>query len=346
MRLAHTLLALLVASLVACAGPSSGSGGYMAKTDDGLMYIRWTNAGGDLAGSLTTFTGSVYEANGGSAKTIDFTGVLGGDAVTLAFGPDSGTGSWSGAIHGDELRLSAVQGDGSLVDLVLIEATDSEYRDAVAEFAARAVEAAASAERQALIDAPVTKAASELAAALSSVQSRLAERPQLVDGWPDSGSDSAVAVLAAKRDDIAKEAALWLSMDPVTCFEFGVGVEIAWQIYFVEGWDKFADGGATDAATKAWALRVTEATTKSDALATELAEAITANPGANPPATSVASASTAAREAERAVNDHLTERKSVVSEAESIREDVKTKYYDKAVALLRKNGLKPSDCNN
>ena len=77
-----------------------------------------------------------------------------------------------------------------------------------------------------------------------------------------------------------------------------------------------------------------------------MAEAIAANPGANPPATSVASASIAAREAERAVDDHLNERKSVVSQAESIREDVKTKYYSRAVALPKKNGLKPSDCSN
>lgn len=350
MRAAAVVFVLVIASMVvaACGTAASGPAGYLSRTNDRLLYIRWTNANGILAGSVTTFVSSMYDENGGTAETVDFTGVLGGSAVTLTFPPSTNTAAWTGSIEGDQLRLSLIDDNGKLTTLVLEKALDSDYNAAVGSFAAAAAEAAASASMQALVDAAVVEASKEVTAAMSTLHELIAEPPTLVVGWPDAGSGSAaVDTLATTRKDIADEYALWLSMSPVRCFEFNNGIGISWQIYFVDGWDdKFAVGGASDASIQRWVRSVRTAINQLDIAAANLAQAVSDNPDANPPSSSEASVRAAASSAASGIENRLDRRARVVAQADDIRADVESRYYDKAVSKLRDNGIAASTCTS
>jgi len=129
-------VSLAIITLVSACSASSGEAAFLAKSDTGLVYVRWTNANGQLAGSVIRFDASNLEQGGGTSKTIAFTGLASGSSVTLNFEAGSPDPAWTGRLSGDKLILSIPDQSGHLSDVELGRADDSAYNATVTVFAA------------------------------------------------------------------------------------------------------------------------------------------------------------------------------------------------------------------
>ncbi|MCZ7537421.1 MAG: hypothetical protein M5T61_16925 [Acidimicrobiia bacterium] len=78
----------LAAILAGLGGAHRAGGAYVIETPELVIFLEYSASGSDLFGSMTTFDPSPYAPGGGTSRTVDFTGSINGDSLTLAFGAD------------------------------------------------------------------------------------------------------------------------------------------------------------------------------------------------------------------------------------------------------------------
>ncbi len=155
---ASTAISLAIITLITACSGALGEAAFLTKSDTGLLYVRWTNANGQLAGTVIRFDASDFAQGGGTSKTFDFTGLTSGSSVTLNFRARSPEPAWTGRLSGDKLILSIPDQSGRLATAELDHADDSAYNAAVAVFAERAK-----------LNVPVMEAAQTLGAAIEAL---------------------------------------------------------------------------------------------------------------------------------------------------------------------------------
>lgn len=102
--------------------------------DGGLIFIQWTDTGGQLSGvgQVVTVSGSLPNEST-SSSTVPVTGRLSGSTIAVSF---NGHAEWFGTISGDILTLNVRTKSGTLTPLTFTAATAAAYNDAVEKFTA------------------------------------------------------------------------------------------------------------------------------------------------------------------------------------------------------------------
>jgi hypothetical protein len=326
-----TLLLATTGTLGACSTSSNGPESFLLQTDSGLTYIKWVSNNGALAGSVTNFTADLANPNGGTATSTDFTGVLGGSAVTLNFAPPAPSSAWNGTVQGDTLKLSMIASSGAISTAVLSRATDADYSKAVAGFAAKSA-----AQAQAVM--PVKTAVADLQTTMAVLAS------VLVPPTDDHGvslieltnplADLQVA-LSSTQDD-------WATFrgDPIcqNARRIGAGENLAvywWATYF-------ASDGAGGAKVTGWASTVEAAATAVDTAAANLEKLAASTTLTEPPSPTAAEGLAAAVQARAQVATMVQARQVAVANATGYPYRVK-RIYDETLAALKVHGL-PASC--
>lgn len=170
----HFVLVAGAALLVAgCGGEAGGSGGYLARAENGAAYLHWTRDGDQATGSITL---ARLETKGDGRFELDVdeapsTAVIDGDDVTLTFEHGLGlTTRWSGRIDGETIVLSYQADDGTFRDLSFERAERDSYNEAVAALQATVADAEAAASKAEATRAAIDQIDAAAAGAWSHIQ--------------------------------------------------------------------------------------------------------------------------------------------------------------------------------
>lgn len=133
--------------------------GYMASFTDGHIFVEWTEAGGNLSGTLQTAQAKPGTQDGIATESAGFTGIRSGDRVTLTIPTGLGfSTTWSGTTDGATLTLFIPDARGVTTPRTFAPASLTDYNRAVEAFRqreaqrvtqARAFQATATAQAQA-----------------------------------------------------------------------------------------------------------------------------------------------------------------------------------------------------
>ena len=119
---------------ITAAAPSSAasSGSWYGSVPGIALFVQWARVGANVTG---TITGTVNDSGSARTSSRAFTGVVGGSTVVLNF-TDSAAGSdvssVTGALSGNELRLTYPTPEGTLTSVVLKSGTIDDFNRVVA----------------------------------------------------------------------------------------------------------------------------------------------------------------------------------------------------------------------
>lgn len=333
-----------VGLVVVLLGSSSTTGpsAYMLSNDQGILFIRWTSDGSSVQGSLTVFTPSSYVPEGGTAETHAFTGVVGGNSVSLHFASGFDYSALSGRLTTDGLVISYPSSGGQFADVTLRRSSETDYNGAVSGFAGQAASAIASEQAKEQRNAPVADAAQTLKAAMD----QLANMPDLRSLRPfvnEIDPDANWHYLAALQARVAeiKAGLARLKANP-SLYDFGLELGITYNTYFCG--DEYApdahDGKAASDAVSSEAQAIAQVSAATEALK----QTVALHPEADPASPSVADGQAAIDAAQGEVTAAKATWESVIKTANDYRAEAHS-YYMQGISVAQKAGRSVSACS-
>lgn len=162
------LMAFLTAGLAGCSviGPQPTE--WVVDTQQGAVYLSWTNRDGKLSGNESSSSESNYQVTTSSAP---FTGTESDGKITLDFGSALLSEAFTGTITNTDLHLTGTNSSGT-VELAFKPGTITQFKAAVA----REQDAATAAQTRAAVAAAQQQydsAVSQLAPAVDNAQTAL-----------------------------------------------------------------------------------------------------------------------------------------------------------------------------
>ena len=324
-RMRTLLLALpLMAGLSACS-TGTGTTSFVAQNDSGALFIRWTNGGTGISGSLTMFDASITGEDGGTARTEGFTGVAAGASVSFNFPQGSAFVGMTGTIDGDQLTLSVPGSPGptGFQTYTLHRGTEADFDVALATFRARQK-----------LNAPVVQASSRMATTIEALQAL----PPLRDALQAPSGKPYIDYVKADYADLSTSVDQYLA---------GTGdwSTVEWAALSICGMpsELIVGGSGLRRLNDAISAEQSAIGNLEDA-ARQLELAMAANQGAAPPLTMPSAARAAADAARQAIKSALASWDDDSRTAKTLTSAAKI-VYDKGATKARKNGETVIGCN-
>jgi hypothetical protein len=124
----HVAAALLFLCCLGCSSLTDrGPRGYLASNEKEVIFIQFTEQGGQLSGQVQFFGAEGRGWKKAGANNASFTGIRDGSNVSLRFAVFFTDRTINGTLSGDTLRLVLPQPDGRLATVEFRRASVSEY---------------------------------------------------------------------------------------------------------------------------------------------------------------------------------------------------------------------------